>query len=332
MSEYQKRKQQLQMLMAQTHLLQTSRGCCCLSISPTEFSLAYARNTLDKLVIEFYGSYPYSSQEGLKNRLSEIVKQYQLKNVSCAWVLAPQDYQLLQTDALPVTENEFQAAIRWKLKDLLRYPIDDVVIDKFEIPKSSTSLSDKIMVVAAQKSYLQKMSDEINASGLNLSHIDITELTLRNMMVLLEQNGTAQALVYVQSSVIQIIITCDQQLYFSRNIDFGWAGLIQKKPEELPAYIEEVASEITRSFNYYASQWRRVPPTHVTFAATKQISEDAIKQLSQFLSLPVQWLNLGERFETKQEMNVEQQGKYLPIIGELFRKECERYASTNKPL
>jgi MSHA biogenesis protein MshI len=284
---------------------------------------------MNKLTLEFYASYPYDSKEGLKERLSAIVKQYQLKKVNCSWVLAPHDYQLIQTDALPVTPSEFQAAIRWKIKDTLRYSIEDVVIDQFAVPPNKRTVLNKIMVVAAQKSYLEKISDQIKAAGLSLSFIDIPELALRNMLVLSQQDNQTQALIYVQNSTIQLLITYQKELYFTRNLEFGLGGASEKTPEDFAQSIVQLSSEIQRSFDYYDSQWRLPSPTQILLASTRTIAPDAIAQLSQSLGIPVQWLNLSDKFEAKQEMKVEDQGKYLPMIGELFRKEYERNVTTD---
>lgn len=328
LSEYNKRKQQLYNLLLRKPLVSISSDQCCITINSQEFSLAYARDTTGKFLLEFYASYPYDSNTGLKAQLSAIVKQYQLKKINCSWVLAPQDYQLLQIDALPVTADEFQAAIRWKIKDLLRFPIDDVVIDHFALPSSKINSKNKIMVVAAQSSYLQKISEDIKASGLGLSTIDIPELALRNMMALFEQDNQSHALVYVQQTTIQLLITFQKQLYFSRNLEFDWV-LSEKEPDKLMQGIEQLAAEIQRSFDYYQSQWRQPHPAQITLAATQLISVAAIDQLAQSLALPVQWLKPGDKLRTRQEMSFEQQGKYLPIIGELFRKEYECNATTN---
>lgn len=327
MSEYHKRKQQLQQFIARKSLLSLSSSHCCITIYPNEFSLAYTESAMDKVVLEYFATYPYDAVEGLKERLTAIVKQYHLKQVNCSWMLAPQDYQLIQTDALPVTANEFQAAIRWKVKDTLRFPLDDVVIDKFDIPPGKLSSINKIMVVAAQRSYLQKISEEIKAAGLRLTFIDIPELALRNIMALTEQDNQTHALVYVQNTTIQLLITHHKNLYFSRSLEFGWGGL--NESEELTSRIDQLSGEIHRSFDYYESQWRLPLPTSVMVASTKQALPRTIEQLSQSLALPVQLLNLSDRLVTKQEMDFEQQGKYLPIIGEFFRKEYERNATTN---
>lgn len=329
MSQYQKRKQQVLDFISRKSLLSLGGGGnhCCITIYPREFSIAYAEASMDKLVLEYYATYPYNEEEGLKERLSAIVRHYHLKQVDCSWILSPQDYQLIQTDALPVPDDEFQAAIRWKIKDTLRYPLEDVVIDKFEIPQGKLSTINKIMVVAAQTSYLQKMSAEIKASGLRLTYIDIPELTLRNLMAFTGQSNQSNALVYVQNANIQLLITHNKNLYFTRSLEFGWGGL--NEDEELTYRIDQLSSEIHRSFDYYESQWRLPLPTSVTIASTKQAAANSIEKLSQSLSLPVQLLNLGDRFVSKQTMDFEQQGKYLPIIGELFRKEYERNATAN---
>lgn len=329
MSEYDKRKLQLKRFLIQKQWLPSFSGHCCITVYPKEFHLAFTHHAADKLMLEFYGSYPYDDQEGLKEPLSAVVKQYQLKAVNCSWLLAPQNYQLLQTDALPVKSSEFQAAIRWKIKETLRFSIDDVVIDQFPMPLSKVNPTNKIMIVAAQRSYLQNISDEIKKAGLNLSFIDIPELALRNMMLLFGQDNQSHALVYVQNTTIQLLITYQKQLYFSRNLEFGWGGLTDNISDELKQHIEQLAGEIHRSFDYYESQWRQPYPTQVTLVATKLISEETMNQLSQALTLPVKRFDLTNHLVSKQEMNIEQQGQYLPMIGELFREECEHYVAAN---
>jgi len=328
MSEYHKKKQQLQEFIAQKSLLPGAGHHCCITIYPNEFSLAYTENSTDKLVLDYFATYPYDAAEGLKERLAAIVRQYHLKQASCSWILAPQDYQLIPTDALPVTANEFQAAIRWKIKDTLHFPLDDVVIDKFEIPQGKLSTLNKIMVVAAQYSYLQKMSEDIKAAGLRLNFIDIPELALRNIMALSEQENQSHALIYIQNATIQLLITHHKNLYFSRSLEFGLGGLNENE-EELANRIDQLSGEIHRSFDYYEGQWRLPLPTSVTVASTKVTLAKTVDQLSQSLALPVQLLNLNDKLVTKQAMDSEQQGKYLPMIGEFFRKEYERDATTN---
>src|SRR5207253_1595029 len=125
-----------------------------------------------KQTIEVCETQPYKNQSNLVSSLTTFVKNNSLKNIPCSLMLQPEDYQLLITDALPVTPTEFQAAIRFKIKDLIRFPLDDVVIDNFLMPKMKTSTQNKISVIVAQASKLKTLSDQIRNCGLDIKFID----------------------------------------------------------------------------------------------------------------------------------------------------------------
>ena len=52
-------------------------------------------------------------------------KKMNLAGYHCATLLKPGDYQLLLVEAPNVTPDELKGAIRWKIKDLIEYHIDD---------------------------------------------------------------------------------------------------------------------------------------------------------------------------------------------------------------
>jgi len=66
--------------------------------------------------------------------LQDIVKQHHLTGATCVSVLEHGGYQLLQVEAPDVDPLELKAAIRWRIKDLIDFHVDDAVIDVFEMP------------------------------------------------------------------------------------------------------------------------------------------------------------------------------------------------------
>lgn len=286
-----------------------SNGLCCISISPKEFAFVYARLIAGKVTIKFCESHAYSDQNNLQSKLSHLVKKYKLKNVPCSLMLQPDDYQLLVSDALPVKESEFQAAIRWKVKDLLNFPLEDVVIDSFVMPKMKNNVN-KIMVVAAQMSRLKSTSELIQSSGLQMKFIDIPELALRNITVLFEKNDEASMLIYVQEKSIQLLITQQKQIYVSRGLKFSL--------NNQAVNIERLAAEIQRSFDYYQSLWDFPNPTHMVLAATKLISAEDINLLSQKIKSPIEIIKMSD-IASSEPIEAEKLGKFLLEMGEVLK-------------
>jgi MSHA biogenesis protein MshI len=326
MSTYQNRKTQLRNLFLRKQNTNFPELFCCITISPNEFSLACARNTLGKIELEFCASYPYENINKLKLALTALVKQHQLTKANCSWVLAPQDYQLLLSDDLPVIAEEFQAAIRWKLKDLFHFPVDDIVIDHFIVPAYKSDTKTKIMVVAASASFLRETCETLKTCGLEVSTIDIPELALRNITALSDRDNASSALIYAQEKNVQLFITCQKELYFTRSLDLN-LGLSEPASEEFTQSLDRLASEMQRSLDYYYSQWRQTLPTHIFLASTKLVSATVLSHLSQQLLVPVEEFNISEVLLSQEKMSFEQQGKYLVIMGELLRMGYQHHAA-----
>lgn len=313
----------------------SKNGICCIEIDSHSFSLAYARLESGKLNLVACANYPYSTKDDLHESLTTIVKYYKLDGVSCSLILEPDQYQILLMDALPVPASEFQAAIRWKIKDLIRYPIDDIVVDSFPLPiKKASTGQEVIMVVVSKLSDLRSVSDDLKRGELNLNKISILELSLRNIANLFNQVDKTTALLYLQEKNSQLILTAKKELHFARRIEWGVTLLdaIQEsdnKDSEIALRIDRLALEVQRSFDYYQSQWREPIPTRIIFSAVKSLPMNFASLLSERLSIPVEILNLTAHFNNTKVLSVEDQGKYLPILGEIFQHEGNTNVATN---
>src|SRR5205814_7806519 len=65
--------------------------------------------------------------------LQKETKEHGLARFVCTTLLEPADYQILLVEPPKVPADELKAAIRWKIKDLLEYHIDDATVDVFEV-------------------------------------------------------------------------------------------------------------------------------------------------------------------------------------------------------
>lgn len=309
-------------------------GFCCLSISSKEITLAYLEQKNGKNSLKLLEIIPYKINEGISGVLTAAVKKYRLEGVNCSWVLHHSNYQLLQLDALPVTGAEFQAAIRWKIKSLLPFPIEDAVIDSFSLPIQKTHEPHKMMMVtAARVSYLQTFSAKIIQSGLKLTTIDIPELALRNITALYENDEKATALIYLERARGQLIITYKKVLYFQRLIEFGLESIKETEKgggqDEANVQLDKIALELQRSFDYYQTQWRQPPISRIFLATVESSSLPIISYLSQHLSMAIQPLDIHEMLASQFNLSIEMQGRFLPVIGGVLRDEDLDHAAAN---
>ena len=77
-----------------------------------------------------------SESDPLKQRalLLNWSSQYNKRGLPCIVSLHPADYQLLLVESPNVPEKELHNAMRWRLKDLLNYPVEHAVYDLFKVP------------------------------------------------------------------------------------------------------------------------------------------------------------------------------------------------------
>ena len=102
--------------------------------------------------------------------------------VPCSVLIAEDDYSLLQVDAPEVPAEELRAAVRWQVRDLIDFHIDDAVIDVFDLPPHKVAGRPRTMyVVAARTAAVAAHVEAARAAGMQLGIIDIPELAQRNI-------------------------------------------------------------------------------------------------------------------------------------------------------
>lgn len=143
------------------------RGFCAVGITPQQIWVAASPTArgdeLDCLV-----SCPCQKTD-LDTVLEYVVQTYDLQGRHCSWILYPEQYHLFLMDSLPVPPAEFQAAIRWKLMELVPFPIEEALIDSFPVPAQKTHDPRDMMMVAVTRADQMKMGvNAILGAGLNL--------------------------------------------------------------------------------------------------------------------------------------------------------------------
>jgi MSHA biogenesis protein MshI len=308
---------------------------CCISFLPGKIFFSHLRRVEEKADILLCEIFEYKELEDINSILAKVVQKYNLMGVRCTWILQPEDYQLLQTEALPVAPSEFQAAIRWKVKDLLRFPLEDAVIDSFAIPpaKLATSIN-MIMLVVSRASVLKPFSDQILASGLKLSTIDIPELAFRNLTAFYEKDEKSTAFLYLQEESSQLIVTQQKKLFFTRRLDFGLNAIPDlaadsKDASSMSPFIDRISLDLQRSFDYFQSQWRQPEPVRIFIGQSGPCKLDLAGLLAARLNVSVQAIDLSQYFNNKLNLKLDEDGAFLPLLGGILREWNESHAPGN---
>lgn len=194
--------------------------------------------------------------ERLAPSLQRLVRQRDLRQVPCTAVLGSGDYSLILVDAPDVPPSEIRAAMRWQVKELIDFHIDDAVIDVFDVPARDGRSGRRLYTVAARRGKVVQLIDFLTAAGLNLNTIDIPELALRNLAARLPEDIGGVALIAFERDHGLMTVTRQGALYFSRRVDCGSERLAAALAEDggssaLKSLLDGLTIEIQRSLDFY---------------------------------------------------------------------------------
>ena len=176
----------------------SQQGIVGLSFLPHGISIAvsnYTENNALKLIhCEFI-------ETKKTDDYATIIKQwfitYKLANYDCHLVLDIDDYQRVNIETPAVPVNEIALAIRWKINELIDFPVDEAVIDYYPAPAFSEGQA-TLEVIACPQTIIKPLVEQCIQAGLCLKVIDIQETALRNLTALLPNNALGIAVLYTK--------------------------------------------------------------------------------------------------------------------------------------
>ena len=261
---------------------------------------------------------PVSSPEAINGELKILGSELGLKDVPCILVLNRQHYALLQVEAPEVEGDELKSAVRWRIKDLIDFHIDDAVIDTIMLPASRRPGAPRMMyVVAARKSYIQEIVDRFDLLGINLQTIDIPELTLRNLTFADAEENRASALLYLKSDNSLIDICENGSLCLSRRVHLDTNRLDADRRNEV---MDMLSLEIQRSLDYYESQFANGAVSIIHFVSDGELGLEEFSSVAgSYLMQPVAELTGLSRIAGLDKFSKKLIGQCLPTIGGALR-------------
>ena len=253
--------------------------------------------------------------------LASLVDEFNLKGSPCSHVLQPGEYTLLFVEAPDVEAGELKAAVRWRIKDMIDFHIDDAVIDVFDIPGQSHGNRPRMMyVVAAQSGLIQKKVELIQGAGLDISIIDIPELSQRNISSMLPEDVSGVAFLYLSDKGGLITLCRQSVLYLTRVLDIGAKTLFAASDEDsrTRAY-DSVVLEVQRSLDYYESHYAQSPIKTLVISADNENSLDLINHLNENLGITSRMIDIDVVINSKVPVDINLQTHCMPAIGAALR-------------
>lgn len=315
-------------LNRQIPLAQVTTGLCQREDGLCLVHLEKGKETSYRLVVcDFLGGHP----EVLAAGLAERVKRHGLTKATTVVVLELGRYNLYQLEPPEVPDADVRDAVRWSLKDMLDFPLDEAVIDLFQVPHEDLrSRSRLAQVVVARLSEVQRQAELLHDAKLKISAIDITELAIRNIVTLLPENNSGLVFIYFGAQQSLISIFRDSKLYLTRTINLGCFDLLRFSREAggdlvdpsppLLELFDSVVLEVQRSLDFFESTYFQAPIGTVVVGPLEAPVPELLPYLQQALGITVRSLDLASILDC-QGLPVEEQARALPAIGGALRRE-----------
>ncbi len=227
-------------------------------------------------------------------------------------VLDAADYQLLLVESPDVLAAELKAAVRWRLKDIIDFPLEEAVIDVFGIPEPVRRTGAKMMyAIAAKRQAIQDHLLSVKAVTPRFDVIDIPELALRNLAAQLPEAESGLILLWLNERSAQLLVFKGSTLYLARTVQFTQ----QKGPNAsagLPD-VDAIALELQRSTDYFESHYEQSPISHLIIAPHNGHADMLAAELVNQTAMRIQTIDLSRALTVVPEVNQASRSTILAI-------------------
>jgi MSHA biogenesis protein MshI len=251
--------------------------------------------------------------------LQDWLKKTALPATCAVFSLAVDEYQMLQVAPPEVPDNELRDAVRWQIRDLTDFPLEESVIDVFQVPRDTRREGARTAyVVVARQNLLRQKVALLKDTKLKLQAIDIPELVLRNIGNLLPNADRGVALLYFGSDSGQIIICRAGKMCLARNINIG-AEALRAGAAYWQEMVDSVALEVQRSLDFFDSNFSQPAISSLTLAPMGFDSAELMVKLGEALGIALQPLEIAELLDC--QILPDRPAQCLLAIGAALRTE-----------
>ncbi len=293
----------------------TARGLVGVETGPNGIALAHVQRSQGEAPRLLHCNFRAATPEQHPTVLKNMVDESGLGGLPVNLVLHPAAYQMLLLDSPYVPAEDLGAAMRWRIKDLISEPLEDVVVDAFALPEDAyRGRSRRAYCAVLNKARMQDWAKLIKHAGLHLVSIDVTEMAFRNLGLLAGADNLNIALLRLRSSEGLICVQHGADLYMAR--------VIEHRLEQAGQDFSSATLEIQRSLDYFESQLGKGHINRLLLLPMKRDGEAALQALGNGLTVKLQALDLRELFsgQPAAELDEQMQALCMAAVGAALRQ------------
>ena len=261
----------------------------------------------------------------VRQALQRLRSARSLKSYACTTLMSDGEYSLTQLDAPPVPNEERKEALRWAIKEMVAYPVDNACIDVLDIP--STGLPQGrlagVMVVSAAEQAVRSRVAPFEAAKVPLAAVDIPELAQRNVAALFEDENRGLAFLRIDESGMMLTLTFHGELIAVRRGEMNTLQLNGSDPDQRARVMERLVLEVQRSLDNFDRQYSHIPISKVVLACYPAV-DNLMNELVESIYVPVREMDLASVLDFNSIPELKKplvQAKSLLAIGAALRTD-----------
>ncbi|WP_133129852.1 hypothetical protein [Legionella yabuuchiae] len=291
---------------------ESKKPSIAIGLGQKSYSLSAIKNN-DELLFNEYREFPDDIPELITKGLAEDIERLGILGKTSDVILYPGQYELILMDALDIPESDMAKALRWRLKGLVDYPLNDIVVDVFPIPAHGVAgQRKKVFVAVTPMSTLIARINMIKDAFIHVKQVGIAELAVRNLTTLVPSDEEAPIItISLVKEYCQLQILYKHDLYLVRELNFKEKDLLQTQEDTLHNFL----LEIQRSMDYCISELKLPEVKKVMFTPNFYQAKTLLEFLEKELPHEVVLLNLSYYLKNDHALSFEQQKNTFLSIG-----------------
>lgn len=247
------------------------------------------------------------------------------RGAKTAALLAAGDYQWLLTEAPNVPPAELKAAMKWRIKDLVDVPVDDLRYDILDLPPPAGApmRARAVFAVVAKEALLRGRVRTLEEAGVELAVIDVPETAQRNVSLLYEEEGYGTGLLYVGDRGALYTVTFRGELYLARRFDIAMPDILRAEGDARQAVFGRILAELQRTLDSFERQFGFIITSRVMVGPQPE-DTGLLAYLNANLGMRAEAVDLGAVVDRESGvvLDAETQWRLFHPIGCSFRAEA----------
>jgi len=301
-----------------------AKGRVGLAFGRDHIAIAAISRSGERAVLERCELLPIAPAQG-PEAMAAALRSAALPRMPISVVLNAEDYQLALVEAPDVPPAEMRAAMRWRLKEAIDIPVEDTIIDVFEVPPQSRGGQGRMVyAVAARRGAVERCAMALAAIPA-FDVVDVPELCLRNLAAVLPAAARGVALLHLGEKAATMVLVQGRTFYFARQMSLAAVGTGQDEDGHQGATggadTAGIVLELQRSLDYYERHFDQPPITRIAILPAAPRTEVLAAELGRETGFEVNTLDLNASLQCHVPVDPALQASALLAVGAALREE-----------